>query len=175
MGDNDMKFKIAAVIAIAVLAFATQTQAHHSSAMFDQEKLITVSGTLKQFEWTNPHCWLHVQAADPSTGKMVDWSFEMGSVSQISPQGWKVDSVKAGDKITIPRRTIPVGEAERRPGISVDSRSKQPECREIKQETECRLKFPGSSSRSNNITAWAKPELSPRMSGWSLLTARSSE
>jgi len=96
-----MKFKIAAVIAIAVLAFATQTQAHHSSAMFDQEKLITVSGTLKQFEWTNPHCWLHVQAADPSTGKMVDWSFEMGSVSQISPQGWKVDSVKAGDKITI--------------------------------------------------------------------------
>jgi len=96
-----MKLKIAAFIAIIVLAFAVQTQAHHSSAMFDQEKLITVSGIVKEFEWTNPHCWLHVQAADPSTGKMVDWSFEMGSVSQIAPQGWKVDSVKPGDKITI--------------------------------------------------------------------------
>ena len=96
-----MKLKVVGVAVIAIIAFAGQTQAHHSFAMFDHEKLITVSGTLKEFEWTNPHCWLHVLAPDPSTGRMVDWSFEMGSVSQIAAQGWKVDSVKPGDKITI--------------------------------------------------------------------------
>ena len=56
---------------------------------------------MKEFEWTNPHCWLHVTSVDATTGRMVDWSFEMGSVTQIAAQGWKVDSVKAGDKITI--------------------------------------------------------------------------
>jgi Family of unknown function (DUF6152) len=96
-----MKLKVVGIVVITIIAFAGQTQAHHSFAMFDHEKLITVSGSLKEFEWTNPHCWLHVLAPDPNTGRMVDWSFEMGSVSQIAAQGWKVDSVKPGDKITI--------------------------------------------------------------------------
>ena len=96
-----MNWKTAGFLAIAVAAFAVQAQAHHSFAMFDHEKTITISGTLKEFEWTNPHCWLHVSAVDAATGRTVDWSFEMGSVSQITPQGWKVDSLKPGDKITI--------------------------------------------------------------------------
>ena len=96
-----MNVRVIGFIAIAVAAFGAQAQAHHSFAMFDHEKTITISGTLKEFEWTNPHCWLHVTAVDATTGRMVDWSFEMGSVTQIAAQGWKADSVKAGDKITI--------------------------------------------------------------------------
>ena len=96
-----MNLKIAGVTAIAVVVFAVQAQAHHSFTMFDREKLITVSGTLKEFEWTNPHCWLHLNVVDPATGRTVDWSFEMGSIGQIAAQGWKIDTVKAGDKITI--------------------------------------------------------------------------
>lgn len=96
-----MNLKIAGLIAIAVAAFAVQAQAHHSFAMFDHEKTITVSGTLKEFEWTNPHCWLHVTAVDSTTGRNVEWAFEMGSVGQVAAQGWKADIVKAGDKITI--------------------------------------------------------------------------
>ena len=96
-----MTLKIAGLIVIAVAAFGIQAQAHHSFAMFDHEKLITVSGTLKEFEWTNPHCWLHVSAVDATTGRSVDWAFEMGSVGQVAAQGWKADTVKAGDKITI--------------------------------------------------------------------------
>jgi hypothetical protein len=96
-----MKFKLLSAVLLAIAMFAIQASAHHSFAMFDHEKLITVSGTLKGFEWTNPHCWLHISAPDPATGKMVDWSFEMGSITQIAAQGWKADSVKAGDKITI--------------------------------------------------------------------------
>jgi hypothetical protein len=96
-----MNLKIAGFIAIAVVAFGIQAQAHHSFAMFDHEKMITVSGTLKEFEWTNPHCWLHVSVVDAATGRTVDWAFEMGSVGQVAAQGWKADTVKAGDKITI--------------------------------------------------------------------------
>ena len=96
-----MTVKIAGFVAIIVVVFAAGAQAHHSFAMFDQEKMITVSGTLKEFEWTNPHCWLHVAAVDPATGRSVEWAFEMGSIGQIAAQGWKADTVKPGDKITV--------------------------------------------------------------------------
>ena len=96
-----MNLKIAGFIVMTVAAFAVQGQAHHSFAMFDHEKTITVSGTLTEFEWTNPHCWLHVAVVDAATGRTVDWAFEMGSVGQVAQQGWKADTVKPGDKITI--------------------------------------------------------------------------
>jgi hypothetical protein len=93
--------KIVGLIVVILALFCAQAEAHHSFAMFDKEKMITISGTLKEFEWTNPHCWLHVMSTDPATGKNVEWAFEMGSITQIQSQGWKVDSVKPGDKITI--------------------------------------------------------------------------
>ena len=93
-----MKLRIAVLLAAA---FAVQAQAHHSFAMFDAEKKITISGTLKEFEWTNPHCWLHVAVIDAATGRTLDWAFEMGSIGQVAAQGWKADIVKPGDKITI--------------------------------------------------------------------------
>jgi len=69
--------------------------------MFDHEKMITMTGTLTEFEYTNPHCWLHIAVVDPATGRSVEWAFEMGSVGQVAQQGWKADTVKPGDKITI--------------------------------------------------------------------------
>jgi hypothetical protein len=96
-----MNLKIAGFAAAAAALFASPAQAHHSFAMFDQEKTISVSGTVKEFEWSNPHAWIHLTAPDPTTGRQVDWSFEMGSVSQIAAQGWKADTIKPGDKITV--------------------------------------------------------------------------
>ena len=96
-----MSVKIAGFIVIAVAACAIQAGAHHSFAMFDHEKTITVTGTLTEFEYTNPHCWLHVAVVDAATGRALDWAFEMGSVGQVAQQGWKADTVKPGDKITI--------------------------------------------------------------------------
>jgi hypothetical protein len=96
-----MNVKIAGCAVIAAAFCAYQAQAHHSFAMFDQEKTISVSGTVKEFEWSNPHAWIHLTAADATTGRPVDWSFEMGSVSQIAAQGWKSDTIKPGDKITV--------------------------------------------------------------------------
>ena len=96
-----MKLASISVLSCALAAFAAPALAHHSFAMFDHEKTVAISGTLKEFEWTNPHAWLHITAVDEKSGRPVEWSFEMGSVGQIAAQGWKSDSVKPGDKITI--------------------------------------------------------------------------
>jgi hypothetical protein len=97
-----MKLKATTVLASAIVAFAAAPAlAHHSFAMFDHEKTMTLSGTVKELEWTNPHAWLHIVAVDEKTAKPVEWSFEMGGVGQVSAQGWKPDSVKPGDKITV--------------------------------------------------------------------------
>jgi len=96
-----MNLKVIGFAAIAASILAVQAEAHHSFAMFDHEKMISISGTVKEFEWTNPHSWIHLTAVDQATGRNVDWSFEMGSVGQIAAQGWKADSIKPGDKITV--------------------------------------------------------------------------
>lgn len=96
-----MNRKILGLAALAATACYLPAWAHHSFSMFDHEKLVSVTGTVKEFEWTNPHAWLHLLAPDAKTGKPVDWSFEMASVGQIAAQGWKRDSVKPGDKVTI--------------------------------------------------------------------------
>jgi hypothetical protein len=96
-----MNWRTAGFTALAIAACALQLSAHHSFAMFDHEKKITISGTLKELEWVNPHCWLHVAVTDVASAKTLEWSFEMGSIGQVAQQGWKIDSVKPGDKITI--------------------------------------------------------------------------
>ena len=80
--------------------FAAPALAHHSFAMFDREKAISVSGVVKEYEWTNPHAWVHVMVADAG-GKAVEWSFEMQSIAQDTRAGWRADSVKPGDKISV--------------------------------------------------------------------------
>jgi hypothetical protein len=96
-----MALKTIAVFSGAAALLTGQALAHHSFSMFDHEKTITVAGTVKEFEFTNPHAWLHVTAMDEKTGKPVEWSFEMGGVGQITQQGWKPDSVRPGDKISV--------------------------------------------------------------------------
>jgi len=69
--------------------------------MFDPEKLLTQTGTVKEFEWTNPHVWLHVMVPDAAAGKNLEYSFEMQAVPQAMSGGWKSDTVKPGDKVTV--------------------------------------------------------------------------
>ena len=94
-----MKVQLFALSAALALSAGTAV-AHHSFAMFDPEKTITVSGVVKEFEWTNPHVWLHVMAAD-AAGKPVEWSFEMQATAQASSGGWRPDTVKPGDKVMV--------------------------------------------------------------------------
>jgi Family of unknown function (DUF6152) len=89
-----------ALAAGMLLVVTAPAMAHHSFAMFASDKTITLTGTVKEFEWTNPHSWLHVMVTNDS-GMPEEWAFEMGSPAMMSARGWKVDSVKVGDKVTV--------------------------------------------------------------------------
>ena len=95
-----MRVQLFGISALSLSLFAGAAFGHHSFAMFDPEKTITVAGVVKEFEWTNPHVWLHVMAPD-TTGKAVEWSFEMQATAQASSGGWRPDTVKPGDKVTV--------------------------------------------------------------------------
>jgi hypothetical protein len=74
--------------------------AHHSTAMFAPEERVTLSGTITDFQWTNPHAWIQVMVSG-ADGKPTDWSFECGSPNTLSRQGWKPSTLKPGDRVTI--------------------------------------------------------------------------
>lgn len=88
--------------AAAVLLLATmRLPAHHAFASeYDVDRVVTVSGTVTGFTWTNPHAWLYVNGKD-ETGKIAGWSFEMGSPNGLIHRGWKKGELKDGDPITI--------------------------------------------------------------------------
>jgi hypothetical protein len=86
--------------AAAVALWAAPAFAHHSFAMFDNQKNLTLEGTIKEFQWTNPHSWVQLVVKDPS-GKEVEWSIEGASPNGLSRRGWKRTSLKMGDKATV--------------------------------------------------------------------------
>jgi hypothetical protein len=96
-----MKWTALSFAVIGVAAMAAPALAHHSFAMFDADKTVTLTGTVKEFEWTNPHSWLRIMVADPTTGKQLQYALEMGAPQQQARVGWKPDSVKPGDKVTV--------------------------------------------------------------------------
>jgi hypothetical protein len=74
--------------------------AHHSAAAYDRDADVEVSGTIKEFQYTNPHSWLYVETTD-KTGKTVDWGFEAEGPSTLLRAGIKVSSLKSGEKVTV--------------------------------------------------------------------------
>jgi hypothetical protein len=95
-----MNFKAAFLAGIAV-AIAAPAFAHHSFAMFDATKTLTMKGTVREFEWTNPHSWLRVMIQDEKLGRPVLWAFELSSPARLITMGMKADSVKAGDEVSV--------------------------------------------------------------------------
>ena len=96
-----MRVKALIITAVATLAFGVPASAHHSFAMFDNEKSMTVQGQVKEFEWTNPHSWLRVMVNDDKTGKPVMWALELSSPARLTTMGMHSNSVKAGDNVTV--------------------------------------------------------------------------
>jgi Family of unknown function (DUF6152) len=98
-----MKKSVAALIGVAAMLVASSAFAHHSRAMFDQTKQITLVGTVKEFQWTNPHCWIQVFVPDPKDpqAEPVEWGVEMGAPVELMRKGWKPGSLNPGDKVTI--------------------------------------------------------------------------
>jgi hypothetical protein len=91
------------LLAIAAIATPGSAVAHHSRAMFDQTKQLTLVGTVKEFQWTNPHCWIQVLVPDPQDPQAapVEWGIEMGAPVELMRKGWKPGSLNPGDKVSI--------------------------------------------------------------------------
>jgi hypothetical protein len=91
----------AAAAAIALLSLMPSgASAHHSFAMFDQKKVITLTGAVTEFQWTNPHSFLELDASAPG-GKPIHWSIELNSPNNLKRQGWTRGAIRPGDKVTV--------------------------------------------------------------------------
>jgi hypothetical protein len=75
--------------------------AHHSYTMFDLNRTLTLEGTVKEFQWTNPHVWIQVIVKDPATGNETEWSVESDSPNMLKRRGWLRTSLKPGDKAVL--------------------------------------------------------------------------
>jgi hypothetical protein len=95
-----MKRIITAVIVVTALCFGAQgILAHHSAAMFDAEKVKELSGTIKEFQWKNPHVWIQLNVQN--AGAKEEWSIEGGGPNSLSRQGWRPTTFKPGDVVAI--------------------------------------------------------------------------
>lgn len=93
---------IACSIAIGGMGSAV---AHHSPAMFDFQKQATVTGTVRIFQWTNPHSYIQLLVKDDK-GREEEWSFEMAAPMYLYSHGWRPNTIKPGDTVTITYATL---------------------------------------------------------------------
>jgi hypothetical protein len=98
LGETSMKFEALGLAGIAFTLSAIPALAHHSFAMFDAEKKVTLDGTVKEFQWTNPHSWILLTVSD-AQGKAEQWAIEMGGPSGLARQGWVPKTLTPGMKV----------------------------------------------------------------------------
>jgi uncharacterized protein DUF6152 len=90
-----------AVIGIGLSVSPIGVYAHHAfAAEFDAEKPVTLSGTVTQVDWVNPHIWIHMDVKDPS-GKVINWMVEGGAPNAMFRRGWNKESIVAGTQVTV--------------------------------------------------------------------------
>jgi len=91
---------LASLALLPVLATGSAS-AHHRTAMFDQTRTVILTGTVREFQWTNPHCWIQINA-EPADGQPArEWSIELGSPNTISRGGWKRTTLVPGQKVAM--------------------------------------------------------------------------
>jgi len=95
-----MKAVFALTVAATALLTSAPLFAHHSGAMFDREKVVTVSGTVTEFDYAYPHTWLYVSVKDDAGTETV-WAFETEGPSALMRAGIRKSSLMVGDKVTV--------------------------------------------------------------------------
>jgi hypothetical protein len=93
-----MKIKVLSLACIAVAMSVLSAFAHHSFAMFDAEKKVTLEGAAKEFQWTNPHSWILMTVSN-AQGQPEQWAIEMGGPSGLARQGWVPKTLTPGMKV----------------------------------------------------------------------------
>ena len=104
-----MKKAITTIAATLSLWLVIPVSAHHSMAGFDRKNAVTLVGTVKNFNWQNPHCWIELEVAGKN-GETVTWNIEMTAPGYLARAGWKKTSVKPGDKVSVVANPLLSGE-----------------------------------------------------------------
>jgi hypothetical protein len=93
---------IGSLVIAGMLLAAGQTTAHHSfAAEFDANKPVTLTGVVTKVDWTNPHVWFYINVKDKDSGKVANWGAEMGPPHGLQRQGWRRDTLKIGEEVTV--------------------------------------------------------------------------
>src|SRR5665213_525808 len=103
MGGTQMKNKliVSLMFVLFVLMLTMPIYAHHGSGVsYDLSKRVTLTGTVTQFVWQNPHCQTYMDVKDDK-GKVTNWAFEMNSPGVLSKRGWNFHTLKPGDTLTV--------------------------------------------------------------------------
>jgi uncharacterized protein DUF6152 len=97
-----MKKRISGLtFALALLAAVLPALGHHSfAAQYDRTKSITLKGTVTKVEWMNPHIYFYIDVKDEAD-RTINWAVEGGAPSMLYRNGWRIDSLKVGDKVTV--------------------------------------------------------------------------
>ena len=103
-----MKRLLMGCVAAATL-WAGFAVAHHSFAMFEADKQLTLAGTVHEFQWTNPHAWIELDVPNKD-GVLERWGVELNSPNNLTRQGWKSSLLKAGDKVSVTIKPLRSGE-----------------------------------------------------------------
>ncbi len=95
--------------AVVLGCMCASASAHHSFAMFDQDREIRISGTIREFQWVNPHTWVQIMV--PQEGGATEWSIEGRSPNVLSRRGWNRNTLRAGDDVTLTIHPLKDGRA----------------------------------------------------------------
>jgi hypothetical protein len=95
------KLAVCFTASIVFAALPGAAFAHHGGAAYDTSKTTTVTGTVTNFEFTNPHVIIGMDVKDSATGKIEKWQGELTSPNHLSRVGWTKDTIKVGDELTM--------------------------------------------------------------------------
>ncbi len=115
MSRKRIRWKVLALLP-AVSLSVSAGWAHHSFAMFDKNKVVTVQGLVSKVEWSNPHVYLFLKVKD-ARGVETQYAIECGGVNDLVRHGWKVNTLKVGDRVTLAMYPLRDG----KPGGLLDS------------------------------------------------------
>ena len=88
-----------ALLTLLGISLATGAAAHHSPALYDLQKTITLTGTVVQYEWSNPHVYIFIRSATDASGAL--WQVETGSPTMMERGGWFKDSLRVNDQVVV--------------------------------------------------------------------------
>jgi hypothetical protein len=131
-------FILGGLIASGMLLASGDARAHHSfAAEFDASQKIMLTGVVTKVDWTNPHVWFYINVKDDKTGEVANWGAEMGPPHGLQRRGWRRDTLKIGEEVTVEgsrakngsnrmnARAVTLTSTGGRPGEVLDAQSSQ--------------------------------------------------